>query len=141
MLAPLPSMLQPTILCALALIACTGRIDTAPLREPPPPPPSPVPEVCNIPNPLPSAPVPMRRLTRSHVERAVEDVLGVTRSLQVQRLLASRSQRGRKIPDLLVAAAAESLNLIVLHYDADFDLISAVTEQQCQWVVAAGSID
>lgn len=65
----------------------------------------------------------------------------VTRSLQVQRLLASRSQRGRKIPDLLVAAAAESLNLIVLHYDADFDLISAVTEQQCQWVVAAGSID
>jgi predicted nucleic acid-binding protein len=65
----------------------------------------------------------------------------VTRSLQVQRLLASRSQRGRKIPDLLVAAAAEALNLIVLHYDADFDLISAVTEQQCQWVVAAGSID
>ncbi len=65
----------------------------------------------------------------------------VTRSLQVQRLLASRSQRGRKIPDLLVAAAAEALNLVVLHYDADFDLISAVTEQQCQWVVAAGSID
>ena len=65
----------------------------------------------------------------------------VTRSLQVQRLLASRSQRGRKIPDLLVAAAAEALNLTVLHYDADFDLIGAVTEQRCQWVVAAGSID
>jgi predicted nucleic acid-binding protein len=65
----------------------------------------------------------------------------VTRSLQVQRLLASRSQRGRKIPDLLIAAAAEALNLIVLHYDADFDLISAVTEQKCQWVVSAGSID
>lgn len=65
----------------------------------------------------------------------------VTRSLQVQRLLASRSQRGRKIPDLLVAAAAEALNLTVLHYDADFDLIGAVTEQGCQWVVADGSID
>ena len=65
----------------------------------------------------------------------------VTRSLQVQRLLASRSQRGRKIPDLLVAAAAEALNLSVLHYDADFDLIRSVTEQPCQWVVAAGSID
>ncbi len=65
----------------------------------------------------------------------------VTRSLQVQRLLASRSQRGRKIPDLLVAAAAEALNLTVLHYDADFELIRAVTEQPCQWVVAAGSID
>ena len=65
----------------------------------------------------------------------------VTRALQVQRLLASRSQRGRKIPDLLVAAVAESRNLTVLHYDTDFDLISEVTEQPCQWVVAAGSID
>ena len=65
----------------------------------------------------------------------------VTRSLQVQRLLASQSQRGRKIPDLLVAAAAEALNLTVLHYDADFDLISSVTKQSCQWVVTAGSID
>ena len=65
----------------------------------------------------------------------------VTRALQVQRLLASRSQRGRKIPDLLVAAVAESRNLTVLHYDTDFDLISAVTEQPCQWVVAAGTID
>ena len=33
------------------------------------------------------------------------------RALQVQRLLAQRSQRGRKIPDLLVAAAAEELDL------------------------------
>jgi predicted nucleic acid-binding protein len=65
----------------------------------------------------------------------------VTRALQVQRLLATRSQRGRKIPDLLVAAAAEALNLVVLHYDADFDLIGAVTGQQCQWAVPAGSID
>jgi predicted nucleic acid-binding protein len=65
----------------------------------------------------------------------------VTRSLQVQRLLAARSQRGRKIPDLLVAAAAEALNLVVLHYDADFDLIGAVTGQKCQWSVPAGSID
>jgi predicted nucleic acid-binding protein len=65
----------------------------------------------------------------------------VTRALQVQRLLAARSQRGRKIPDLLVAAAAEAMNLVVLHYDADFDLIGAVTGQRCEWVVPAGSID
>lgn len=65
----------------------------------------------------------------------------VNRALQVQRLLAGKSQRGRKIPDLLVAAAAESLNLIVLHYDADFDLIGAVTGQPCQWIVPPGSID
>ena len=46
------------------------------------------------------------------------------RARQVQRLLASRSRRGRKIPDLLIAAAAEDLKLIVLHYDADFDRIA-----------------
>jgi predicted nucleic acid-binding protein len=65
----------------------------------------------------------------------------VRRALQVQRTLAERSQRGRKIPDLLVAAAAEELALGVLHYDADFDLIAAVTGQHCQWVVPACSAD
>lgn len=63
------------------------------------------------------------------------------RALQVQRLLAQRSQRGRKIPDLLIAAAGEEHGLTVLHYDADFDLISAVTGQPCQWVVPAGTAD
>lgn len=63
----------------------------------------------------------------------------VGRALQVQRLLAERSQRGRKLPDLLVAAAAEALDLEVLHYDADFDHIAAVTGQRCRWVVPAGS--
>lgn len=67
--------------------------------------------------------------------------LHVHRALQVQRLLAARSQRGRKIPDLLVAAAAEELDLAVLHYDADFDLITAVTGQRCQWVVPAGTVE
>ncbi|MDQ6744525.1 MAG: PIN domain nuclease [Actinomycetota bacterium] len=64
----------------------------------------------------------------------------LSRALQVQRLLAQRSQRGRKIPDLLIAAAAEQLDLTVLHYDADFDAIAAVTGQQCRWVVPAGSV-
>jgi predicted nucleic acid-binding protein len=63
------------------------------------------------------------------------------RAGQVQRLLASKHQRGRKIPDLLVAAAAEARGLTVLHYDRDFDLIAAVTGQSCRWVVPAGSID
>lgn len=65
----------------------------------------------------------------------------VSRALQVQRLLAGRSKRGRKIPDLLVAAAAEELSATVLHYDADFDLISEVTGQSSQWVVPAGTVD
>jgi predicted nucleic acid-binding protein len=65
----------------------------------------------------------------------------VRRARQVQRLLAARSRRGRKIPDLLIAAAAEELDLIVLHYDGDFDLIASVTGQRCEWVAPAGSID
>lgn len=65
----------------------------------------------------------------------------VRRALQVQRLLAQESQRGRKIPDLLIAAAAELLDLTVLHYDADFDRIAMVTGQRSRWVVPAGSIE
>jgi hypothetical protein len=69
------------------------------------------------------------------------DAAHLRRARQVQRLLASRGLRGRKVPDLLVAAAAEIGGLAVLHYDADFDVISRVTGQPCQWVVPAGSID
>ena len=65
----------------------------------------------------------------------------VRRALQVQRMLAAQHQRGRKIPDLLIAAAAEASNLVVLHYDADFDRIATVTGQRCLWVVPAGSVD
>jgi len=63
------------------------------------------------------------------------------RARQVQRLLAARHQRGRKIPDLLVAAAAEARDLTVLHYDADFDRIAVVTGQRCEWVAPAGAVD
>ena len=69
------------------------------------------------------------------------DAAHLRRARQVQRLLASRGLRGRKIPDLLVAAAAEESGLAVLHYDADFDLIGRVTGQPCEWVVPAGTID
>jgi len=65
----------------------------------------------------------------------------VQRARQVQRQLAGRSQRGRKVPDLLVAAAAEASGLTVLHYDSDFVKIAAVTGQKCAWVVPAGSVD
>jgi len=65
----------------------------------------------------------------------------VRRALHVQRLLAQASQRGRKVPDLLIAAAAEELDLIVLHYDADFDRIASVTGQRSRWVVPAGSVE
>ena len=62
------------------------------------------------------------------------------RALEVQRELARRRLRGRKIPDLLVAAAAERSGLVVLHYDRDFDLIAGVTKQACRWIVERGSV-
>ena len=65
----------------------------------------------------------------------------VRRARQVQRLLAAKHQRGRKVPDLLIAAAAEANDLTVLHYDADFDRIAAVTGQPVEWVVPAGTVD
>ena len=65
----------------------------------------------------------------------------VRRARQVQRLLASKHQRGRKVPDLLIAAAAEATDLAVLHYDADFDRIAAITGQRVEWILPAGSVD
>lgn len=63
------------------------------------------------------------------------------RAVAVQDTLAGRSeQRGVKIADLLIAAAAEAAGLVVLHYDHDFDLIATVTGQPVEWVLPAGSV-
>ncbi len=61
------------------------------------------------------------------------------RAGQVQRTLAAGGLRGRKVPDLLIAAVAESASLTVLHYDADFDHIATVTGQPTEWIVERGS--
>ena len=63
-----------------------------------------------------------------------------TRALQVQRILAQKSQRGRKIPDLIIAAVAEQSDLTLLHYDIDFDHIADITGQRSEWIVTAGQI-
>lgn len=61
------------------------------------------------------------------------------RAIEVQGLLARRGQHRLPIPDLIIAAAAEASGLVVLHYDADFDRIAAVTGQPMEWVVPRGS--
>ncbi len=63
------------------------------------------------------------------------------RARQVQRLLAVQGLEGRKAPDLLIAAVGEATARSVLHYDADFDHIAAITSQATEWVVARGTID
>jgi predicted nucleic acid-binding protein len=78
----------------------------------------------------------LRALPRVPVTEAVMD-----RALQVQGLLASRSQhRAAPLPDLIVAACAESAGLTVLHYDADYERIAQITGQPVQWVVPRGAV-
>jgi len=72
---------------------------------------------------------------------AVMDQQILDRAVEVQDALAERSQqRGAKIADLLIAAAAEAAGLVVLHYDHDFELIASVTRQPVEWIVPAGAI-
>jgi predicted nucleic acid-binding protein len=78
----------------------------------------------------------LRALPRIPLTEAIVD-----RALAVQALLAERSQhRAVPLPDLLVAACAESAGLTVLHYDADFDRIAELTGQPTRWILPRGSI-
>ena len=76
--------------------------------------------------------------------RPIESDAGTfRRALEVQESLARAGglhHRSVKIADLLIAAAAESAGATVLHYDADFDRISAVTGQPTDWIVERGSL-
>jgi predicted nucleic acid-binding protein len=65
------------------------------------------------------------------------------RSLDVLELVAERGplhHRGVPLADLLVAAAAESAELAVLHYDRHFELIAAVTGQPVRAIAPLGSL-
>lgn len=63
------------------------------------------------------------------------------RARQVQRQLAEHGQhRGAGVPDLLIAACAELHQATVVHYDADFDAVAAITGQPMRWLVPRGTI-
>lgn len=80
------------------------------------------------------------RETRSAWPLIPMDQSVLDRAVEVQDELADRSQqRGAKIGDLLIAAAAEAAGLVVLHYDHDFDVIADVTGQPTEWIVPAGT--
>jgi predicted nucleic acid-binding protein len=78
----------------------------------------------------------LRGMPRAPVDEGV-----VGRALEVQAMLAERSEhRAVPLPDLLVAACAETAGLAVLHYDADFERIAELTGQPVQWIVPRGSV-
>jgi predicted nucleic acid-binding protein len=65
------------------------------------------------------------------------------RAIDVFQQLAARGplhHRQVKLPDLLIAAAAESAKMPLAHYDADFDLIAGVTGQPVRAIAPLGSL-
>lgn len=85
------------------------------------------------------------RGTRERLSLALEladmDQAVLDRAVELQALLAERSQhRGVALSDLMIAATAERHGLVVLHHDADFDRVAAVSGQPMEWVVARGSV-
>jgi hypothetical protein len=63
------------------------------------------------------------------------------RAMEVHHLLAAASQhRHFRLPDLIIAATAEFNGATVLHYDADYDRIAAITGQPTEWIAAKGSL-
>jgi len=68
---------------------------------------------------------PLSLLPIEYLTPTIED-----RAIEVQKILADRgTHRAPRVPDLLIAAAAERTGRTVLHVDKDFDLIADVTGQ------------
>lgn len=80
------------------------------------------------------------RQERRALPRAPLDDEVFDRALEVQGLLAARGHHRLPIPDLLIAASAERAELTVLHYDADFERISQVTQQPHEWIAPRGTL-
>jgi predicted nucleic acid-binding protein len=63
------------------------------------------------------------------------------RAREAQALMAAQSQhRAAGVMNLLTAAAAEHYGVPILHYDADFDHIAALTGQPVDWIAPKGSV-
>jgi hypothetical protein len=48
--------------------------------------------------------------------------------------------RAAGVADLLIAACAEVHGAVVVHYDAEYDIISARTGQPTRWLVPGGTV-
>jgi predicted nucleic acid-binding protein len=77
-----------------------------------------------------------------HGHRWIDVTTGaMDRALAVHRELARRSRhRHFRLPDLIIAATAELNGATVLHYDADYERISAITGQPIEWAAPRGDL-
>lgn len=82
-----------------------------------------------------------RRERQQAFVRVPTDEADFLRAEDVMAQLAKRGHhRAVSLPDLLIAAVAERARLVVLHYDADFDVVASVTGQKVEWIAAKGSL-
>jgi predicted nucleic acid-binding protein len=77
---------------------------------------------------------------RASFECLKTEEVDIRRAVEIQAALAERGQHRIAWPDLVIAAVAERHRVILLHYDADYDLIAEVTGQDVEWVVPKGSV-
>jgi predicted nucleic acid-binding protein len=64
------------------------------------------------------------------------------RAREVQIRMAARGHhRAAGVIDLITAAVAEYYGAAILHYDADFEHIAAVTSQPHAWIAPRGALD
>ncbi len=86
------------------------------------------------------------RLLREELEALRQCPMGPDvwrRAIDVLENLAARGpchHRQVKLPDLLVAAAAEAAEIPVCHYDADFETIAQVTGQPVRAIAPLGTL-
>jgi predicted nucleic acid-binding protein len=69
-----------------------------------------------------------------HMNAAAEQHL-----VDVMTALSLRGQHRTPIPDLMLAAIAQAHAAVVLHYDADYERIAAVSGQPQEWVAPRGT--
>lgn len=64
----------------------------------------------------------------------------MAKAIDLQHELARKGQHRIAIPDLIISAAALLADLVVLHYDSDFERLAAVGGAPHEWVVPQGSV-
>lgn len=60
-------------------------------------------------------------------------------AINIQHQLARSGHHRLPIPDLIIAAAARTADLTVMHYDADFPRIAEATTLKHEWVTPVGT--
>lgn len=89
--------------------------------------------------------------SKDDYEALLDERLGLSRvdltqelfddAVDIQSALARAGKHRLPIPDLIIAAAARSADLTVIHYDADFERIAEVTDLEHEWLMPAGNVD